>query len=62
MGSGINNKINECLCNPKDVKKRNNDLKMLRSRKYSHCLFENIFAKYNEGSAFNWPCIAVCSP
>ena len=23
MGSGINNKINEFLCNPKNVKKRN---------------------------------------
>ena len=24
MGSGINNKINEFLCNPKNVKKRRN--------------------------------------
>ena len=41
MGSGINNKINEILCNPKNVKKRRN------TRLEKCCGHVNIATAYN---------------
>ena len=44
MGSGIDDRIIEFLCNPKDVKKKKEHVtcKLLRSRKYSHYLEQNL--------------------
>ena len=42
MGSGTSNKINDFVCNPKDVKKKKTrDLKNVTVTKYSHCFFLN---------------------
>ena len=32
------------------------------NRSFSALKYLKTFAKYNQGNAFKWPCIAVCSP